>query len=212
MKLLLTSAGLKNQTLIDEFLRLVGKPAKEIKVAYIPTAANVEVGNKDWLIDNLYEFRQLVGEVDIVDVSSLKLEQFKPRLEWANAIVVGGGMSSYLYKQIVESGLSKILPKLLEDRVYVGISAGSMVVGPDIDDELSQKYFNEKLGGGLGFVDFWIKPHMNSPYFSDRTPELFAKIFKDTPKTVYALEDSTAVKVDGLKVTPLGEGKWVEFK
>lgn len=211
MKLLLTSDGLKNQTLVQEFLRLVGKPAKEVKLVYIPTAANVEEGDKGWLIDNLVELKELVGEVDIVDIAALPKEKYQPRLECSDVIVVGGGSSSYLYNQIVKSGLEKELPKLLETRIYMGISAGSMVLGPDISDELSQKYFNEILGGGLAFVKFWIKPHYNSPHFVDRTKDKMTAIFSDAPEHVYVLGDGSGVVCESGNTKVVGEGEWLEF-
>ena len=52
MKLLLTSAGLSNKTIVEVFNNLVGLPNEKIKIVYIPTASNVEEGDKGWLIDD----------------------------------------------------------------------------------------------------------------------------------------------------------------
>lgn len=214
MKLLLTSAGLKNQALIDEFLRLVDKPAKEIKVAYIPTAANLEEGNKDWQINNLWEFKNLVGEVDIVELTALPKDKLESRLKEADAIVVGGGLTSYLAEQINRSGLKEMLPDLLNSKVYVGISAGSMIMGPSIDEVLSKRFYNESMGEGLGYVDFWIKAHLNSTHdqTKDRSKDHFAKIFENSPKTVYAIDDNSAVVVENGNTKAIGEGEYLEFK
>lgn len=57
MKLLLTSAGITNKSIAKAVLDLTGLPAKEIKLVFIPTAANVEEGDKEWLIDDLVHFQ-----------------------------------------------------------------------------------------------------------------------------------------------------------
>ncbi|HSX35697.1 MAG TPA: hypothetical protein VLH84_02055 [Patescibacteria group bacterium] len=72
MKLLLTSGGLRNPTLTKTLLDLVGKPANELKVAFIPTSLNTEPGDKGWAIAQLVRLQQIgVGQVDIVDVSAI---------------------------------------------------------------------------------------------------------------------------------------------
>ena len=120
MKLMLTSAGVTNKSLENALKQLVkGK----IKMAFIPTAANIEEGDKDWLITDLNNCRKL-GEVDIVDISALEKDVWLSRLEKANVIFVGGGNTVYLMVCVLKSGLDKELKELLKTRVYVGISAG----------------------------------------------------------------------------------------
>ncbi len=58
-KLLLTSGGLRNPTLINALLDLANKPASEVKVAFIPTALNVEPGDKGWAIDQMLRLRDI---------------------------------------------------------------------------------------------------------------------------------------------------------
>lgn len=71
MKLLLTSGGLRNSTLTQALLDLVNLPAEEIKVAFIPTALNVEPGDKGWVIDQFIRLRDMgIGQIDIVDISA----------------------------------------------------------------------------------------------------------------------------------------------
>jgi hypothetical protein len=85
MKLLLTSAGFSNQTIAKAFLELAGKPFKEMKLAFIPTAANVEEGDKGWLIEDLANCKKLgLAEIDIVDISALPREIWQKRLEAAD--------------------------------------------------------------------------------------------------------------------------------
>ena len=215
MKFLLTSAGLKNKTLIDEFLKLVNKPANEIKLAYIPTAANVEPDDKGWMIDILWEFKNLVSEVDIVEIATLPRAAFMPRLEWADAIAIGGGNPYFLLNWLRKSGLDDEIRNLLESRVYVGISSGSMIVGPDISitNDLLPEVVKLELKDyiGLQLVDFEIVPHYNSESFSKvREPEL-KKYQQKSKIPFYVIDDQSAIKVVDKNIEPVGEGEWLEF-
>jgi len=82
MKLLLTSAGITNQTILQGLDQLADRPLDQLKVAFIPTAANLEPGDKNWLIDDLRRLSFLkFKEIDIVDISALPKEIWQPRLE-----------------------------------------------------------------------------------------------------------------------------------
>ena len=215
MKLLLTSGGLENKTMIDTLRELVGKDFKDTKLVFIPTAANVEAGDKWWLIGDLAKCKELgFKEVDIVDIAAVGQDIWEPRIKDADVIMVGGGNTSYLMGQIKKSGLVKILPDLLKSRVYVGISAGSMVMAPNLREKEMQRLYQEPIvddaNEGLGFVDFLIVPHMNSPYFP-RAAELIDEVAKDIKTPLYAIDDQTAVKVVDGKVEVVSEGKWKRF-
>lgn len=216
MKLLLTSAGLKNKSIIDALRELIGKDFKNANLVFIPTAANIEEGDKGWLIDDLTRFRELgFEEVDMVDIASVSKNIWEPRLKNADVLVFGGGNTSYLMQQIKISGLAEALPELLKTRVYVGISAGSMVVAPNLRENEMQRLYEEPIvdgatNDGLGFVDFLVVPHMNSSHFpraSELIEELGAKI--QTP--LYALDDQSAVKVSDKEIEVVSEGKWKKF-
>lgn len=216
MKLLLTSGGLENKTMIDALRELVGKDFRDAKLVFIPTAANVEAGDKWWLISDLAKCKELgFKEVDIVDIAAVPKEIWEPRLNNADVIMVGGGNTSYLMLQIIKSGLAEILPELLKNRVYVGISAGSMVVSSNLKEKEIQLLYEEPIvegaaEEGLGFVDFLVVPHMNSPFFP-RAAELIDEVAKDTEVPLYALDDQSAVQVIDGKVEVVSEGKWRRF-
>lgn len=72
MKLLLTSAGLTNKTISNALLELTGRPFAELDLAFVPTASNVEAGDKDWVIDDLNYCKNLgFKSIDIVDISAI---------------------------------------------------------------------------------------------------------------------------------------------
>lgn len=215
MKLLLTSAGLVNDSIVDSLRYLNGKDFEQSKLVFIPTAANLEQGDKAWLINDLVNCKNLnFAEVDIVDISALKLEHLKPRLENADIIVTGGGLAWYLMEWVRKSGLQEILPTLLESKVYVGISAGSMITGRSLYSKQMQIIYEDEDTppsgdeDALGLVDFIVLPHLNSKFFPNVTKENAEKIAPDINQKLYLLDDDSAIQVDQDKVTVVSEGTW----
>lgn len=214
MKLLLTSAGLSNKTIINALVELLGEPTKGVKLAFVPTAANVEEGDKHWLIDDYTNCRKAGFEVDIVDISAMSKEYWMPRLEQAKVLFFGGGKTVHLMHWLKKSGLVDLLPELLKTRVYVGISAGSCVAGPTIYNSV-QNLFGEKyeleIKEGLGMVDLQFIPHLNSPFFDKIRKDNLEKAAKDLKEPVYALDDNSAMVVNGDQIEVVSEGEWYQF-
>jgi dipeptidase E len=214
MKLFLSSAGLSNNLLVKAFNALVGLPNEEIKVAFVPTAANVEEGDKDWLIKDYKNLKAQNYSVDIVDISAVPEKIWRPRLEAANVLFFGGGNTFHLMHWIEKSGLQKILPELLETRAYAGISAGSCVAGPTIYNSV-QNLFGEKyeleIKNGLSLVDFQIIPHLNSDYFPKIRDEFLVSESKELTECVYAIDDNSAVVVNGNKLEVVSQGVWKKY-
>jgi len=217
MKLLLTSEGLSNKTIVKAFSNLVGLPNNKVHIAFIPTASNVEEEDKGWLIDDYHNLKkENYGCLDIVDISALPKDIWLPRIKQANVIFVGGGNTFYLMSWLKKSGLDKILPELLKTRVYVGISAGSMVATVNLRMSTSQKSYSEKVyplinDEGLGFVNFHIRPHLNSEFFPKVRIEYLQEEAKKIPESIYAIDDDSAVLINDNKVEVISEGKWKKF-
>ncbi len=214
MKLLLTSAGLSNQSIIETLEKLLGKSAKGVKLAFIPTAANVEEGDKSWMIDDLNNFIKAGFEVDIVDISAVSRDIWMPRLQNSEVLFFGGGNTFHLKRWMKESGLQDELTELLKTRIYAGISAGSCVAGPTIFNSV-QNLFDEtydlEIKEGLGLVNFQIVPHLNSPYFEKIRIENLEVASRDIVEPVYVIDDQSAVVVDGENVEVVSEGTWRKF-
>ncbi|MEK9209034.1 MAG: Type 1 glutamine amidotransferase-like domain-containing protein [Patescibacteria group bacterium] len=214
MKLFLTSAGLSNKTLVKAFEDLVGLSGDKIKIAFIPTAANFEGGDKDWLINDYSNLKRQNYIVDIVDISALPKENWLPRLEESNVIFVGGGNTFHLMHWFDKSGLKELLPELIKIKVYAGISAGSCIAGPTIYNSV-QNLFGEKydleIKEGMNLVNLQIIPHLNSKWFPKVNEENLEKASKDLTESVYALDDNSAVVVNKDKIEVVSEGKWRKF-
>lgn len=213
MKFLLTSAGITNQSIAGALFDLTKKPANETNVVFIPTAANVEAGDKSWLVEELEGVNQLGFEsLDIVDVSALPQDNWQPRLEAADVLIFAGGNTYHLIHWVKKSGLADLLPELLESRVYVGISAGSMIVSNTIDLHQSNRLYDEDVPEqeteeGLGFFPFHILPHLNSPYFPKVTKQNLEETGEASSDPTYVLDDSSALKIDDGIIEIVSEGK-----
>ncbi|MGD0728781.1 MAG: Type 1 glutamine amidotransferase-like domain-containing protein [Candidatus Micrarchaeaceae archaeon] len=211
MKILITSTGITNKSISNALKELVGKNVK-IKIAFIPTAANESDGEKDWLIKNYNECEK-VGTVDIVDISALKKKSWFPRLKEANVIVVGGGWTAYLMEWFIKSGLKNELPKLLKTRVYVGISAGGIILAKTIQARSEFLYGDEvnKAPAGLSYINFNFRPHLNSPYFPKVRDKYLKTVAERLTGDLYALDDNSAIIYINGKIKVVSEGKWKKY-
>jgi dipeptidase E len=216
MKLLLTSGGITNKSIAKALFDLVGKKPEDTSLVFIPTASNVEIGDKDWFINDLINIKkQNFKSIAITDISAVAENIWRPQLEEADILFLEGGNTYHLMRWINKSGLVKILPELLKTKVYVGLSAGSMVVSPDLALRLSQIIYGDDMEeepmNGLGYVNFYFIPHLNSPFFPVRTEEEIREVSRTLPKKIYALDDQSALKIVDGKVEIVTEGHYLEF-
>lgn len=213
MKLLLTSAGLKNEGIAQAILDLTGLPKEKIRLAYIPTAANADSYDKGWSIDDMAQCNaQGYGFIDIVDFSAIPKANWFARLESANVLFFGGGNEQYLARMMREHGLRDLLPQLLKTRLYVGVSAGSMVTGKFLTSDMLKivypnESFTDDLEAGLGYVDFHFLPHLESEHFTQMKEGNVRMIQPQLTAPLYALDDQTALVVEDGTVTVVGKGK-----
>jgi dipeptidase E len=209
MKLLLTSSGISNKSIENALRKLING---EIKIAFIPTAANEYEEDKDWLTEDLNNLKKL-GSVNLVDISVLDKKEWLPRLKEANVILFGGGDTSYLMNWILKSGLAGELPKLMKKRVCVGISAGSIIFSKEIQADSENLYGDEIKNPpkGLGYVNFHIRPHVNSKYFPKVNDKNLRELSKKLSGDLYALDDDSAVLYNDGKIEVISEGKWTKY-
>ena len=218
MKFLLTSGGITNPTIAKALLDLVVKKAEETNIAFIPTAANADSHDKGWFIDNLYQLKQQkYKRIDIVEISGLPKWNWQERLEYADVIIFSGGPTPHLMYWLEKTGLKELLPELLKTRVCVGISAGSIITAPTLETsnqvkaKLNKVKFGFETNTGLGFVNFYIRPHLNSSTSPHSTKEFIEEISKQIPQTIYGIDDQMAIKVVDGKEELIGEGEYVVF-
>ncbi len=165
-KLFLTSAGIVPDVEKD-FLRLLGGKVEDLKVGFIPTAAN-QTPSAWWVVNAREKLVNLGFMISEIDVEKMQGNQLLEKLEEMDVIYVCGGNTFYLLKYARDSDFLDFLPGLLDSgKVYVGESAGSVIAGPDIeiagwDFEADENVFGLTDLTGLNLVPFGVFVHFES--------------------------------------------------
>jgi len=219
MKLLLTSAGIKNASIHDALVDLLGKPIAESNALCIPTAIYAFPGGAvgAWgLITGraaspLCELGwKSLGVLELTALPSIERAYWTTAVEEADALLVGGGDPMYLCHWIRQSGLADIMPSLRE-MVWVGVSAGSLVMAPHVGEEFV--YWSPPGGGdrALGLVDFAIFPHLDHEAMPEHSMANAERWAAGLPVQGYAIDDETAISVVDDAVEVVSEGQWKLF-
>lgn len=220
MRLLLTSAGVKNASIHAALLAFLGKPIAEASALCIPTAAYGHPLKPDvaWRFISGQEPRtpmcelgwKSLGVLELTALPSIAEEQWIALVRQTDALLVGGGDALYLAHWMRESGLADLLPSLT-DTVYVGLSAGSMVMTPIIGEDFV--HWRPPTGGdaALGVVDFSIFPHLDHEDLPENTMADAERWAAGLPGPAYAIDDETAIAVVDGTVDVISEGHWRHF-
>jgi dipeptidase E len=206
MKLLLTSAGLTNKTIADGLASLVGKSAGDTKIALIPTAALAEEGNKDWFVGQFLKlYTAGYTWVDMVDPSAPNID-WEFRLQEVDVVFVSGGNTFHLLDQWRKTGFGEWVGEHLDGKVYVGVSAGAIIAAPTIEvatiEPADRNIVGLKNLTGMGWVDFEIEPHCEGERY-----DVIKKYAEAKQKSVYAIDDTSAILVNDGEVKVLSEGR-----
>jgi dipeptidase E len=221
MKLLLTSAGIKNSSIRNALLDLLGKPIAECNALCIPTAIYALPGGAvhAWRFISGQEPEtpmcelgwNSLGVLELTALSSIDQEQWVSQVQESDVLLVNGGDPLYLHYWMQQSGLAQLLPSL-PNTVYVGLSAGSMVMAPNIGEAFVGW---RPPGGGdktLGMVDFAIFPHLDHEELPHNTMAHAERWAATMPLPGYAIDDETAIKVVDGAVEVVSEGHWRLFE
>jgi dipeptidase E len=222
MKLLLTSAGIKNASIHAALVELLGKPIADSSALCIPTAGygHPQVSpDRAWRFISGREPRcpmtelgwKSVGVLELTALPSIGEERWVPWVREADVLLVNGGDAPYLCHWMRQSGLADLLPTL-DQTVWVGLSAGSMVMTPRIgEDFVASKPSITGDDVTLGIVDFSIFPHVDHPELPENTMAAAEKWAAGIGGPAYAIDDESAVKVAGGTVEVVSEGHWRLF-
>ena len=151
-----------------------------------------------------------MGVLELTALPSLEKELWVPWVLETDVLLVNGGDPLYLSYWMRQSGLADLLPSLRE-MVYVGLSAGSMVMTPSIGQDFVR--WTPPTGGDetLGIVDFSIFPHLDHPELPENTMADAEKWAASIPRPAYAIDDETAIQVVDGAVSVVSEGHWKLF-
>ena len=222
MKYLLTSAGITNASIRAALVDLLGKPIGECDALCIPTAMH----GHPWLGPGANAWRFIAGQepenpmvelgwrsmgvLELTALPSIDAARWVPAVQAADVLLVAGGDALYLAHWMRESGLADLMPSL-EATVWVGLSAGSMVMTPRIGEDFVG--WKPPIGGdrALGVVDFSIFPHLDHPGLSENTLANAERWAARLGGPAYAIDDETAIVVAGDRVEVISEGHWKQL-
>jgi dipeptidase E len=220
VKLLLTDSGVSNASILAALTGLLGKPVAEASALCIPTAG---YGGPYGEPVGPWEFTsgrspgpmtglgwKSVGVLELTALPGIDRERWASWVRDADALLVNGGDPLYLCHWMRESGLAGLFPSL-RDTVYVGLSAGSVVLTPRTGRELAGR--QPPAGGDslLGVVGFCVFPHLG---LSDRPDKSLAEAERWAARINspgYAIDAQTAIKVTDGSVEVISEGHWKLF-
>ena len=215
MKLLLTSGGVTNTSIREALVDLLGKPVADSTALCIPTAqwghpvcGPVSVrgfvsGAPPWGGMTSMPWKSL-GVLELTALPTIGAERWVPWVREADVLLVDGGDATYLCHWMRESGLADLLPTLTET-VWVGVSAGSMVMTPRIGTSFVE-WPSAPDDRTLGVVDFSIFPHLD--VFPENTMADAETWAAEIAGPAYAIDDQTAITVIDGAVEVVSEGKW----
>jgi len=221
LKLLLTSAGIKNASIEAALLELLGKPISESTALCIPTASYANPGGTarawEFISGNEPECPMIelgwksVGVLELTALPSIDRDRWVPTVQETDVLLVNGGDPLFLAYWMQQSGLADLLPTL-EETVYVGLSAGSMVMAPRIGEDFVG--WRPPTGGDdrtLGLVDFAMFPHLDNPDLPDNTMVNAERWAAKLSAPAYAIDDQTAFRVIDDAADVISEGHWRQF-
>lgn len=220
MRILLTSAGVKNPSIHDALVELLGKPIAESSALCIPTASYghpMAGPGRAWNFISGREPRcpmielgwKSMGVLELTALPSLNKELWIPWVQETDVLLVNGGDALYLCYWMRQSGLADLLPSL--SAIWVGLSAGSMVMTPNIGQDFVG--WTPPSGGDdtLGLVDFAIFPHLDHPDLPENTMADAERWAAGMAVPAYAIDDETAIRIVDGKVDVISEGHWKHF-
>jgi dipeptidase E len=226
MKLLLTSGGISNNSIRGALIDLLGKPIAESSALCIPTAS---YGHP--MAGPVAACRCISGQeprspmcelgwksLGVLELTALPTIEETRWVRWVretDVLLVNGGDPLYLCYWMRQSGLADLLPSLRET-IWVGMSAGSMVMTPNIGEDfvIWKPPTDERAIHGdetLGMVGFSIFPHLDNPDLPGNTMAHAERWAAGMPVPSYAIDDQTAIKVVAGAVEVVSEGHWKRF-
>jgi dipeptidase E len=148
-----------------------------------------------------------LGLLELTALPTIGPERWIPWVQDADVLLVDGGDATYLCHWMRAAGLADLMPTL-PDKVWVGVSAGSMVLTPRIGTYFVEWAFAPD-DRTLGVVDFSIFPHLN--HFPTNTLADAERWAADIGVPAYAIDEQTAIKVVDGSVEVVSEGQWKLF-
>lgn len=219
MRFLLTSGGITNTRIKNAFLELLGKKIED-STALCITSASYTFGRGPYMAHDFLTGRngapmcnlgfQNIGVLEVTALPHISDQILQEQLKDVDAILVNGGDPLFLYHFFRQS---KLMSHILEKNIlYVGLSAGSMILTPDIGREFIGWNHEKLTSNTFGIVDFSIFPHLFCPELPDNHLENAKKWSEKLIHPCYAIDDETAFLVTDTRFEIISEGKYYKLR
>jgi dipeptidase E len=198
VRLFLTSNGFPSSSpgLREEFRNLVGKAPRQLRVAFIPTASAAE---RDQPLTPAAH-RELI-DIGISAENILDVELDHPisldELKHFDVVFVDGGNTFYLLQKVRESGFDAAIEDYLKQDwgVYVGVSAGTILAGPDI--EIAEPWDDKNAATLADTKGLAMIAAAYSPHYKPEDDPILDKYRRKVTYSIRGLRDGEAVLSDG---------------
>lgn len=221
MRMLLTSNGPQNDIIRGTITDLLGMPTAEARLVVVIDAILPFAGDRSTFVEHL-EMLRAIGwaEFDILSLLGAPRTTAEPRLRGADIILGYGGSNLWLAHAWQASGLGEILPQLLDEKVYVGWSAGSMIFSrlqaaavEAFDDDELELFGLPSTAPAVPLFDWFVMPHLGAPYFEDASDEWAARHAARLGGPSWFIDDETALLVRDPAAEPevVSSGRWLRF-
>lgn len=140
----------------------MGRSPEEMVIAFVPTAGGL-VPRAPWVEQDRKALVEMGFQIKDVDIAGKTEEELREVCADVDCIFVAGGNTFYLLEQTRKSGFDKVIKEsIAKDILYIGSSAGSVLLGPSIEwvdqfDDKSVAHLDSE--DALGIVDFSVMPH-----------------------------------------------------
>jgi dipeptidase E len=221
VRMLLTSNGPQDDTTVAAMTELVGGPLSAARLCVVIDAILPFGGDKTTFLGHLTAIHGLGwAEFDVVSLLGGPRHVVEERLRAADVILGYGGSNHWLAHAWVASGLAPLLPELLDEKVYVGWSAGSMIfsrlqeaAAAAFGDDEVREFGLESSGPAVPLFDWFLMPHLGADYLPEQTPEWAARHAPLLGGPSWFIDDATALIVRDPAAEPevISTGSWLRF-
>jgi dipeptidase E len=221
MRMLLTSDGLRPPLVRERLEELLGRPFAESRLVVVLDAILPFAGDKSRLVENLEHLRSLGwAEFDVLSLFAGPSSLLEARLRSADVILGYGGSNIWLAHAWQASGLDAVLRELLDEKVYVGWSAGSMIFSrlhaaavEALDDDEPETFEVSEVRPAVPLFDWFVICHLGAPYFPGLTPEWASQAARRLGGALWVLDDDSALLVRDPDEEPevVSAGRWLRF-
>ena len=200
MKKLFLSSSFKDVAkLLEEH---IGNDLKGKKITFIPTAALHEKVNF-YVKSGKRALEKMGLIVDELEITTASPSEISEKLKNSDCIYVSGGNTFFLLQELRRTGADEIIAEQINSgKLYIGESAGSIVVAPNI--EYAKKMDdcgaapNLNSFNSLGIVDFYPLPHHTEFPFKKAVEKIISE-YNDDLKLM-PITNSQAIWVNGSSV------------